>query len=75
MSKKKNKRGRKALPPDKKKPPQPTIKINEALLPFVKLLKAEFKAKRVSDDTLNRLTECLLEPGSEHLIKEHSGDH
>ena len=43
MSNKKEKRGRKALPPEQKKPPQPTIKINDFLYPFVKLLKREYK--------------------------------
>ncbi len=60
MSKKKEKRGRKALLPEQKKPPQPTIKINEVLLPFVKLLKHEYKAKRVDADKLTALTQLLL---------------
>ncbi len=60
MTKKKEKRGRKALPIDQKKPPQPTIKINEALFPFVSLLKFEYKAKRVSVEKMNALTRLLL---------------
>jgi hypothetical protein len=60
MVKKKEKRGRKALLPAQKKPPQPTIKINEALFPFVKLLKAEYKAKRVDVVKMNALTQLLL---------------
>lgn len=60
MTKKKEKRGRKALPLDQKKPPQPTIKINEALFPFVSLLKIEYKAKRVSIEKMNALTKLLL---------------
>jgi|GEM_PF-2827125 len=61
MSRKDEKRGRKALPPGQKKPPQPTVKINEALYPFVKLLKREYKAKRVDVEKLNALTRLLLE--------------
>jgi len=61
MSKSKEKRGRKALPPEQKKPPQPTIKINDFLYPFVKLLKREYKAKRVDVEKLNALTKLLLE--------------
>ena len=61
MSNKKEKRGRKALPPEQKKPPQPTIKINDFLYPFVKLLKREHKAKRVDINKLNALTQLLLE--------------
>lgn len=61
MSKRDEKRGRKALPPGQKKPPQPTIKINEVLYPFVKLLKREYKAKRIDVEKLNALTRLLLE--------------
>lgn len=61
MPKSKEKRGRKALPPEQKKPPQPTIKINDFLYPFVKLLKREHKAKRVDVEKLNALTKFLLE--------------
>ena len=61
MVKKKEKRGRRALSPELKKPPQPTVKINDALFPFVKLLKAEYKAKRVDVLKLNALTRLLLE--------------
>ena len=80
MSKKKEKRGRKALPPEQKKPPQPTIKINDFLYPFVKLLKHEYKAKRVDIDKLNALTRMLLEDDvmpdiekQEHGKPEESG--
>jgi hypothetical protein len=61
MAKNKDKRGRKALPPEDKKPPQPTVKINPALLHFVKLLKSEYKAKRVSAEKLAALTRLLLD--------------
>jgi hypothetical protein len=61
MAKKKEKRGRKALSPEQKKPPQPTIKINDALFPFVKLLKVEYRAKRVDVEKLNALTQLLLD--------------
>lgn len=67
---KKEKRGRKALPPDKKKPPQPTIKINVALFPFVKLLKLEYKAKRVDAEKLQALTNLLLENKPSPSIEE-----
>lgn len=69
MSPKKEKRGRKAIPVDQKKPPQPTIKINDALFPFVKLLKVEYKAKRVSNEKLNALTQLLLH-GTDDTIKK-----
>lgn len=61
MTKKKENRGRKALAPERKKPPQPTIKINDALFPFVKLLKTEYKARRVDTEKLNALTRLLLD--------------
>lgn len=70
MSKKKEKRGRKALPPEQKKPPQPTIKINDALFPFVKLLKHEYKAKRVNAEKLNSLTRLLLDDSANPVIEE-----
>jgi hypothetical protein len=70
MSKKKDNRGRKALPPEQKKPPQPTIKINEVLYPFVKLLKREYKAKRVDAEKLNALTRLLLEESLNSTIEK-----
>lgn len=70
MSKNKENRGRKPLPPGQKKPPQPTIKINEALYPFVKLLKREYKAKRVDTDKLNALTRLLLEDSLDQNIEK-----
>lgn len=69
MAKKKEKRGRKAIPPDRKKPPQPTIKINEFLYPFVKLLKVEYKAKRVDTYKLNALTQLLLDDNANLSVK------
>lgn len=60
MTKKKDKRGRKALPPEQKKPPQPTIKINPVLQPFVKLLKRQFKAGNVDAEKLKALTDLLM---------------
>lgn len=71
MSKKEN-RGRKALPQDKKKPPQPTIKINVVLFPFVKLLKHEYKAKRVDAQKLQALTELLLDGKPDQSIEEQT---
>jgi hypothetical protein len=69
MTKKKEKRGRKALPPERKKPPQPTIKVNDALFPFVKLLKIEYKAQRVNSEKLNALTRLLLDENAEFSDK------
>ena len=70
MAKKKDKRGRKALSPEQKKPPQPTIKINDALFPFVKLLKVEYKAKRVDTEKLNALTQILLDDSANLSVKK-----
>ncbi len=72
MNNKKEKRGRKALAPEQKKPPQPTIKINDALFPFVKLLKAEYKAKRVSTEKINALTRLLLDDIAALPIKKQA---
>lgn len=70
MTKKKDKRGRKALPPEQKKPPQPTLKINPVLYPFVKLLKQRHKAGCVNDKTLAALTQLLLDGGHAPVIEE-----
>ncbi|MDP2903256.1 MAG: hypothetical protein Q8N96_09140 [Methylovulum sp.] len=72
MNDKKEKRGRKALLPEQKKPPQPTIKINDALFPFVKLLKTEHKAKRVSTEKLNALTRLLLDDNADLPVKKQA---
>lgn len=69
---KKEKRGRKKLPPDQKKPPQPTIKINVALFPFVELLKREYKAKRVDAQKIQALTQLLLDGQPNQSIKEQT---
>ena len=69
MAKKKENRGRKPLPPERKKLPQPTIKINEVLYPFVKLLKVEYKAKRVDAEKLNVLTRLLLDDNADLSVK------
>lgn len=77
MTKKKEKRGRKAIPVERKKPPQPTIKINEFLYPFVKLLKVEYKAKRVDAEKLNALMHLLLDDNASLSVKkeqEHKPD-
>ncbi|WP_019864313.1 hypothetical protein [Methylovulum miyakonense] len=73
MTKKKDKRGRKALPPEQKKPPQPTIKINPVLHPFVKLLKRQYKAGHVDADKLSVLTEILLSGMDDPVIEEQAG--
>jgi hypothetical protein len=70
MAKKKEKRGRKAIPAERKKPPQPTIKINEFLYPFVKLLKVEYKAKRVDAEKLNALTHLLIDDNASLSVKK-----
>lgn len=70
MTKKKDGRGRKALPPDQKKPPQPTVKINETLYPFVKQLKKEFKANRVSAEKLAKLMAILSDDSIEPTIEK-----
>jgi hypothetical protein len=70
MAKKKEKRGRKPLPQGQKKLPQPTIKINEVLYPFVKLLKVEYKAKRVDAEKLNALTRLLLDDNADLSVKK-----
>ncbi len=73
MTKKKEKRGRKAIPEERKKPPQPTIKINEFLYPFVKLLKVEYKAKRVGVEKLSALTRLLLDDNASLSVKKERG--
>jgi len=72
MTKKKDKRGRKALPPEQKKPPQPTIKINPVLYPFVKLLKKNYKAGYVDAEKLSALTALLLNGVPEAVIEEQA---
>ncbi len=49
-------RGRKRLPLDQHKPPQSTVKINDAILPLVKLLKANLKKGLLSDVIISDLT-------------------
>ena len=72
MNKKKERRGRKALPPEQKKPPQPTIKINPVLQPFVKLLKREYKAGHVDAEKLTALTRLLIEDVQDSVIEEQA---
>ena len=52
-------RGRKSLPVDKRKPPQSTVKINDAILPFVKELKGNLKNKTLTPDILQSLFDAL----------------
>ncbi len=59
MAEKTEKRGRKPLPADKKKPPQETLKINDFILPFVKKLKGNLKNKLVTENTLSQLFDVL----------------
>jgi hypothetical protein len=59
MTVKKETRGRKRLPPEKKKPPQATLKINDFILPFVKELKGNLKKGLITEQTLDRLFDIL----------------
>ena len=55
-------RGRKALPPEARKAPQPTIKINNTILPLVKLLKSNLKNGSLTKEIINRLIEIVNNP-------------
>ncbi len=59
MPTKKETRGRKPLPLDKKKAPQATVKINNFILPFVQELKGNLKKGLVSGKTLSGLFSVL----------------
>jgi hypothetical protein len=59
MTVKKETRGRKRLPPEKKKPPQAPLKINDFILPFVKELKGNLKKGLITEQTLDRLFDIL----------------
>lgn len=52
-------RGRKPLPPEKRKAPQVTVKINNFILPFVKELKGNLKKGYVTEATLEKLFSIL----------------
>jgi len=52
-------RGRKSIPADKRKPPQTTVKINDAILPFVKELKGNLKNKTLTPDILQSFFDVL----------------
>ncbi len=52
-------RGRKALPENKRKPPQATVKINSIILPFVIQLKGSLKKGSLSPDILQNLFNVL----------------
>ena len=52
-------RGRKALPEDKRKPPQTTVKINDAILPLVKELKGNLKNKTLTHNVIKSLFAVL----------------
>ena len=56
---KQKKRGRKPLPADKRKPPQATLKINDAILPFVLELKSNLKNATLTPDILQSLFDVL----------------
>jgi len=59
MSERIETRGRKSLPLDKKKAPQATVKINDLILPFVKVLKGNLKKGMVTDQILSNLFSTL----------------
>ncbi|MDF1583644.1 MAG: hypothetical protein P1P78_10075 [Methyloprofundus sp.] len=59
MEHKTEKRGRKSLPLDKKKPPQATVKINDFILPFVQELKGYLRNNLVTEKTLVQLFDVL----------------
>ena len=59
MTEKKETRGRKRLPPEKKKRPQTAVKINDFILPFVKELKGNLKKGLVTEETLAQLLGVL----------------
>jgi len=59
MKSKKETRGRKSLPVDKRKPPQATVKINNRILPLVMQLKSNLKNKLLTDTILNQLFDVL----------------
>lgn len=59
MKPKKETRGRKPLPLNKKKPPQATVKVNDFILPFVKKLKGNLKNNLVTEKTLVQLFDVL----------------
>jgi len=52
-------RGRKPLPPEERKAPQATVKINDFILPFVKELKGNLKKGKVTKKTMARLFNVL----------------
>jgi len=52
-------RGRKPLPPEKRKAPQATVKINNFILPFVQELKGNLKKGTVTGNTLSQLFSVL----------------
>jgi len=56
---KKETRGRKPLPPEERKAPQATVKINNFILPFVRELKGNLKKGMVSGKTLSELFSVL----------------
>jgi len=57
--KKKETRGRNPLPEGQRKPPQATLKVNKAILPFVLKLKSNLKLNLVSEETIQRLFDVL----------------
>ena len=52
-------RGRKSLPPEKRKAPQTTVKINNFILPFVQELKGNLKNKQVTPEIISQLFSVL----------------
>jgi len=52
-------RGRKPLSPDKRKPPQTTVKINDAILPLVKELKGNLRNKTLTPAIIQSLFDVM----------------
>ena len=52
-------RGRKSLPADKRKPPQSTVKINDAILPLVKELKGNLRNKTLTPAIIQSLFDVM----------------
>ena len=57
-------RGRKSIPADQRKLPQTTVKINDAILPFVTELKSNLKNKSLTPEILQSLFDVLNSNGS-----------
>ncbi len=68
---KKETRGRKRLAKGKHKAPQATLKINEAILPFVIQLKSNLKMGLITDKIINKLLDVMFEVSNEAFNNEY----